>query len=484
MRIPLTSGAYQARSLIAGAQRCVNLYPEVNPQDSQAPVPVTHYQRPGLAQVAQSPTIARVRALYTASNGSLYACVGAAIYAIDSDFAFTLLGSIAFGVNPVSFSDNGQAIVIVDGTSSGYAIKMSDNTFGAISSAYFYGADRCDYIDTYFIFNKPGTTVWYISLSNASFAMLTGGSAFDSLDFAAKTGWSDPLLAVIAVHNEVWLIGSKSTEVWVNDAQADFTFSRLPGAFIEHGAAAKYSVAKHDVVVFFLTRDRDGHGIVGMSNGYRLQRISTHAIEAEIQRYSRIDDAIGWCYQQDGHTFYVLTFPTADVTWVYEMATGQWHQQAYTDQNGVLRRHRANCCTFAYDAILCGDWQNGLIYAQRQSAYTDNGQPISFIRSFPHLIQDGKRVRYDQFIVDMQVGTSPDTTPADPPLVSLRWSDDRGVSYGNAVMAGLGASGEYLTQINYWRLGIARDRVFEVSWSAPVRTALLGAFVEAKPLKS
>ena len=56
MQLALLSGAYQARSVIASAQRCVNLYPQVNeresfmimPQLAGAAAMVTHYPTPGL----------------------------------------------------------------------------------------------------------------------------------------------------------------------------------------------------------------------------------------------------------------------------------------------------------------------------------------------------------------------------------------------------------------------------------------------------
>jgi hypothetical protein len=40
--------------------------------------------------------------------------------------------------------------------------------------------------------------------------------------------------------------------------------------------------------------------------------------------------------------------------------------------------------------------------------------------------------------------------------------------------------GEYLTSVQFQRIGYARDRVFEVSWSSSVRTALNGAFIDLK----
>jgi len=45
----------------------------------------------------------------------------------------------------------------------------------------------------------------------------------------------------------------------------------------------------------------------------------------------------------------------------------------------------------------------------------------------------------------------------------------------------MGTTGEYLTSISWWRLGMARDRVFQLSWSDPIKTALSGAFVDALP---
>ena len=116
-RIPLTSGAYQARSVIAGAQRCVNLYPESNPEDSQAPVPVTHYPTPGLVKVGQFPDASVVRGMYRATNGDVYAVCGSSVYFVASNtagYALNFLGTIANGTKPISMRDNGLSIILVD----------------------------------------------------------------------------------------------------------------------------------------------------------------------------------------------------------------------------------------------------------------------------------------------------------------------------------------------------------------------------------
>jgi hypothetical protein len=248
--------------------------------------------------------------------------------------------------------------------------------------------------------------------------------------------------------------------------------------FIEHGCAAKHSVAKIDLALFWLGKDLQGQGVVFAGRNYQSERISTHAIENAIAGYSRINDAIGFSYLQGGHAFYMLTFPTANATWAFDTATGQWAERGFLMPDGTFARHRANCYSFNAGRNLVGDWQTGAVYMLDQNAYTDNGSPMEFVRSFPHILgSDGNRVMFRQFIADMEVGNGlPDDSAA--PQVRLRWSDDRGRSWGNKVSGSLGMVGEFLTSIQWQRLGYARDRVFELSWSAPVRTALNGAWVD------
>ena len=685
-KVALTGGFYQARSIIAGAQRCVNLIPEAN--ESGSPFPFTTYLAPGL-NVLASPNNTMWRCLYTASTGKLYGVanidgVNAGVYYISNTFSLTQLGTIAAGNNPVSMSDNRLVIILVDGSSSGYYIDLTNNNaFGSIVNAAFYGADRVDYIDTFFVFNQPNTANWYISASELSAQLITGGGVltgtiyggsgysngtfttigltggsgssatadivvsansvigvtidygggpyqvgdvlsassidlgggitgqtvvggvgytagtytnvgliggtgsnaaativvaggivttctitnqgqqysvadiltanagniggtgtgfqcvvskvntggagftytvtsvqsgslgFNPLNIAAKSGGSDTLATLIAIHDEVWLIGQKTSEVWYDAGTPDFSFGKLPGVFIEHGTVAKYSLAKSDLTCFWLGLDPQGHGIVFKGSQYAAQRISTFAIENVIQNYNQgIADAIGFTYQENGHTFYFLTFPSADATWVYDLATELWHERVWSDTNGGEHRHRANCHAFAYAVHVVGDWQTGQLYAWDPNKRTDAGQPIERRRGFPHIVNEGKRLSYDRFIAEMDVGGSvgtmdtPDAVLGAPggsleasgptaqsllavdfsgfqsPAVSLRASFTKGASWGNPVPMPLGASGDYGTSMQRRQLGMGRDCVFELFWTGDVATALNGAYLDVSPAET
>lgn len=472
-RISLNGGSYSARSPVSAAERALNWIPEPLPNGTGEPVQMAHYPAPGLTLLCTLPT-GPVRGIRAATNGAVYVVGGSAVYLLSTAWVAKRIGSINPGTTPVSMSDNGLQLVIVDGTYGGWTVGLADNTVAPIVDATgsFRGADRVSFLDTFFLFNAPGTPQFYTSLSLST--------TFDPLYFANKESYSDLLVTQVAINRQIWLIGDRTTEVWYNTGAADFPFERVGGVFIDHGCVAKYSIGEFDNAVYWLSQDRQGAGVVLKGAGLTASRVSNFAMEDAISRYGVISDAVGWTYQMAGHPFYVLNFPTADKTWVFDVATELWHERAWIDANGAEHRHRGNCAWQANGLVAVGDWQNGNIYALDNRAFTDAGAPIKRLRVWPHLEgSDGERLFYRDFLANVSVGTLAGTMAATEPLIYLSWSDDRGVSFGNPVAAGLGAAGEYRTSVQWNRLGMARSRVFALETSAPMDVALLGAWVDA-----
>lgn len=470
-RFALTIGAYESRSLIAAAQRSVNLYSEKNPDGS--PFPFTYYPTPGLTLLTSvTPTTGSGwRALWAASNGQLYGVCGSSVYAISSSWVATKLGDVQTTSGPISVTDNGNFILIVDGSISGYSITLAGNIFAKVSDPAFLGGNTVDFVDGFFILNNPQTQQFYISLANQL--------KFDATDFATKSGYSDKLIGVGVSRRYLYLFGATTTEIWFDAGDPTFAFERMPGVFMQYGCTAAATIAQMDGEFMWLAQSAQGNAIVCQTSQFAAKKISTFALDNEITSYARLDDATAFTYQISGHFFYVLTFPTANKTWQFDLSTGQWNELAWLDTDGNLNRHRANCHASIYDTAVVGDWQNGNLYSWDLNNYTDNGQPIARIRSFAHSTDDNSdRIRYREFIANMEAGNGDGSNGPVP--VFLRWSDTRGRSWGNAISTTIGREGEYLTSLQFQRLGMARDRVFELSWSAPVKTSLLGAWVQAE----
>jgi hypothetical protein len=499
MRVPLIGGYYEARSLIAASQRCANLYPEANPQGS--PAPFSDYPTPGLTPLGMPPVSGPARGLWNASDGSgLYYVCGSNVYFVSSSYTFTQIGSIGYGTTPVAMQDNGTGgtLFIADGTNTGgWTINLASQVMAPIVSAAWQGATRLDFIDTYLVGNIPNSATFFSSDSNAA--------TFDPLFEANKSGAPDQLASVAVYDRNILLLGTTSGELWFDAGNANFPFQLMSGPFLQVGTSAPYSVARQGSTVFFVGQDQFGGRMIMKVAGYKADKISTHAIDNELMKYSTVADAVGFCYQQGGHQFYMLSFPTANKTWCFDIATGLWHERFYTDSDGNENRHRAQCGAYAYGLNIVGDWETGQLYSLDINNYADNGSPIIRVRDFPHMVEDGARVVYRVIDLDMECGTSADNTtsgapyqqiednngnifglvvgPAlesNAPQVQLSWSDDRGATFGNSLFGSMGATGETLTNIQFRRCGMARDRVFRIRWSEPVKTSLQGAWVTSK----
>ena len=336
-----------------------------------------------------------IRGMWTFGN-YFYVVSGLELYRVSANYNNSLLGAVT-GTGPVSMSDNGtQLFVACNGP--GFIYSSSTGVFGAINDPDFAGAVSVGFIDGYFVFTQPDSQVFWVTTIY--------GTGIDPLDFASAEGSPDGLVSMIVDHREVWLFGTNSVEVWYNAGNTDFPLARIQGAFNEIGCAATYSVAKLDNGIFWLGSDARGNGIVYRSQGYTGVRVSTNAVEFAIQNYAVISDAVAYTYQQEGHSFYVLTFPSADATWVYDASTDLWHERAGWGPNGFMR-HRSNCQVNFNNVVIVGDYENSNIYALDLNEYTDNGEIQKWLRSWraiPPGQNNLKRTAQHSLQLDMEVG--------------------------------------------------------------------------------
>lgn len=476
MKTPILGATYVARSVNVADARMVNLYPEIVPEAGKEPA---YLQRcPGLKNLA---TIGAgpIRGVWAFSNNTTDAFVvsGVELYKIDLNYNATLLGTV-IGSGPVSMADNGtQLFVAANGPS--YIYNNSTGVFAQITDPDFPGAVSVGFLDGYFVFNQPNSQkIWITSLLN--------GTSIDPLDFASAEGSPDGVVGLIVDHREVWVLGTNSVEVWYDAGTQDFPLQRIQGAFNEIGCVSAYTIAKMDNGIFWLGQDARGRGIVYRANGYTGQRISTHAVEWQIQQYGDLSSALAYTYQQDGHSFYVLIFPDANTTWVYDVATQAWHERAGWD-NGEFTRHRSNCQMSFNNKIIVGDYENGNLYEFDLDTYADNGQIQKWLRSWralPTGQNNLKRTAHHSLQIDMESGVGLNSGQGSDPEVMLRWSDDGGHTWSNYYTSGVGKIGEFYRRVFFRRLGMTlklRDRVYELSMTDPVKTAIMGAELIISP---
>jgi len=480
MKSAILGQAYVARSVNAADNRLINLYPEATPEGGKENGFLT--RAPGLRALV-TVGLGPIRGLWS-YNSIGYVVSGTELYSLTTAWVATLIGTIA-GTGPVSMTDNGYMLCIVANpkmyTYNGVALTE-------VTDANFVGAATVDFVDGFFIFNEPDTQrLWSVSTINPATGSAIDPLVFSSLDFSTADGSPDLVIAVKANHRELWVFGTKTVEVWYNAGLSNFPLTRIQGAFNEIGCAAVNSVAKMDNAMFWVGSDDRGKGIVYKAQGYSGQRISTHAIEFAIQGYADISDAVAFTYQQEGHSFYVLNFPSANASWTFDVASGAWHERAYFNA-GEFHRYRPNSQLNFSNEIVVGDFEDGNLYALDLDEYADQGSNIQkWLRSWralPPGQNNLKRTSQHSLQLDCESGVGLNSGQGSDPQVMLRWSDDGGHTWSNEHWAGMGKIGQYYKRVIWRRLGMTdklRDRVYEISGTDPVKIAIMGAELFVTP---
>ncbi len=465
--------SYTLRSVNVDAQRTVNLYPEIDELGTGKEREVASLiSRPGLTKLAMAGT-GPWRGLFWASVGRTFGVSGAGFYEVTTPSAPSLLGTLTTGSGTVGMADNGIDLLLVDGAK-GYHFTFATNTFAQITDPEFPpGANVAQFLDQYLLVNEPGTgRFWFSALSDAT--------SWDGLDFGTAEGNPDNLATLLVDHRELILIGDRSVEVFWNSGDANSPFQRIQGRTIEEGGIAG-TVQKLDNTVFYVSVNDRGNAIVKRLQGEVSQRISNHGVEWAIGQYGDISAATSYTYELRGHGFYCLNFPSADRTWVFDAATGLWHEETYTPTDGnPMQRSRPQCHAFDGTRHLVGDYVNGNLYQMDDSVYTDDGAAITRLRTAPHLSNGGGRVFHHRFQLDMEAGTGLATGQGSDPKVMLRWSSDGGHSWSNERTASMGKQGEYKQRAIWNRLGSDRDRIYEVKSTEPIKQVWISAFLETE----
>ena len=364
------------------------------------------------------------------------------------------------------------------GTNATTTITLTVAAFGQITDPGVVPADRLAFIEGWIIANQSGTRN-FITTGPTPYSQ-----TFPATFFALKDSSTDNLITLEEQNRELWLVGERTSEVWYQSGGQNFAFSRIPGVGPQIGCSAKHSIARVGSALIWLARNEQGENMIVMTEQYSWKRISNHAVEHAISQYPLVSDAIGYGYEDEGHLFYVLIFPTADKTWCFDATATEnlgkmcWHERLSFDPNlGVYHRHRSNYFMNLQNLRLVGDYQTGQIHQMSRQFYTDNGAPLRAQRRAKHVWEKAERTRVFQSSLQIEFtpGVGLQVGQGSNPQVMVRWSNDGGFTWSNEYWLPIGAAGQTRNRARINRMGEARDRVYEINFSDPTPRDVIGA---------
>lgn len=339
------------------------------------------------------------------------------------------------------------------------------------------------FLDGYFLVNRvavPNTSTdpgRQFAISN-----LDNGLQWDPLDFGVKEGHSDYINSILCDHEELWLFGTETTEVWNNVGAPTFPFQRIPGAFIHQGSVATFAPASANLTVCWLGGGADGKTIAYQAQGLQPRRISTYAQETVWNSpLYLVSDAVTYAASHGGHYYWVINFWQQNQTFVYDLTTGMWHERAsWNAVSHVFGRYQPWFHAFLPEwnnGHIVGDPVTGNLYQCSTDFTDDNGATIAYQRAMPHLINEDQWGFHSRFELYCESGTAAAAGPIANAI--LDWSDDRGHTFGPLTRTlSMGANGDFDQRLVARRLGRSRDRIYRVHIESTNKIALVDAYLE------
>ena len=457
--ISLFGGATKQKSLVVTSQRRLNTYYENRPDQDKAKVVI--YGTPGLqAQFTIGSASIPLRGM-AGTETALYVVIYNQFYAVNpvnglilaSGTLNTFSGNVSIAVSPTQ-------VVIVDGNT-GYLFTIATNTFALISPWQATGAQTVTFVSGFFVAEQPGTQNFWVS--NAF-----DGSTWSALAFAAAAADSDTILAVDQLDGNLVIYMTQGMEFWVNQGLFPEPFVPLTSAANQFGLDAINSRVHCDQSIIAMSESTQGITQCAQILGYNVNIISDADVEAIWNSFSVTSDAVALTYQCDKHIFYQVSFPTANRSFLFDCSTRLW-SEAQTGTSVTPVRHWANLSTYTAGYILLSDYATNQCYIMSDSQYTDNGQTIIREVVTRHILSQFNRVRISLLYIDMETGVGLQTGQGSNPMIMLSSSKDNGRTWSAERWVSLGAVGTYLTRVIWRRFGSARDYVFKIRMSDPVK---------------
>lgn len=486
-RVGVVGGAYQAENLSADAQACINMYVEADESQvgKSAASLLDRHGRKLFANLGGNANRAGVEI-----NGLMFSVRDGALFEINKDGTFTNLGAVADDGLPASFAASAIQVMIAAG-GQGYCLTLAGRVLSP-AIATIAGVNQVGYTDGYFLALIANSATIYVSNPLDGTTWQAGNKAIVSV-------FPGNVQGMLVDHREIVLIGNRQS-VGYYDSGNTFPYDVIPSSSMEQGGAAAFGRSRADNSFFWWGQNEHGDRVAWRAQGWTPARISTHAIEAALKKYSTVADAESFTFQDSGHTFWVTCFPTANHTWVYDVATGLWSEWAEWDKvNAVYNAWRARWHVYAFGKHLVGDWKSGNIYeisrpvlVNGQWTFCDDaGVPMRRVRRSPYIDSAQQWMSFVELELEAETGIANANLNGDgtfsagaDPMIALRWSNDRGKTYGPERLISMGRLGEHGKRLITRRLGRCWGtigRIFELVFSEPIPLRIADVHVTAAP---
>lgn len=306
------------------------------------------------------------------------------------------------------------------------------------------------WMDGYFLANEKDSIRFWFSSPDDPFA-------WDILDFASAEGDSDFINALHVAWMEITLFGKNSLETFYNDGSSPF--SRIDGGVLERGCLAPATIFNAGGTWIWL--DSELH-VVSLSG--RNWDIRSKPVDYEIAKVEDASGSYAVYFNYSGQDFYVITFPTVERTFAYNITTDSWSEWGDWDSDTAIFGYwpgaKSHCYSIGWDIHFFGSPTDSIIYKTVPDYYLHGSRNIRSLMRTAHVTHGTTALkRCRKLRINIKRGQG--TVGGSEPLLTLRHNtDNRG--WSNEIQVGLGLVGERQHIVELRSLGVYHSRQWEM----------------------
>ncbi len=388
-------------------------------------------------------------------------------YLIDTNNNFTRAGTLLTQAGDVYMSDNlASQIVIMDKTYNAYVYEYSSTpaTFSIVPLPFL--GIYVTYQDTYFIAPDGNSNQWFLSAPS-------NGKSWPALAQNVGELQSKPckMMATVALARELLVFGQTCMEPWYDAGLQLFPYQRDNYNLIDYGVLNQSTIGTLDNRAAWVgVNEKSNIAIFAMYLDNQPQRISNDGLDFILAQLKNPKDSYGFMFKMEGHSFYMITFVTDNLTYLFDFNTNMFF--TLTDQN--LNHHIARRVVYFNGTNYFISLIDGNVYQMDSSITTYNGYEIPRIRIIKNLrLPSGDRFIMQKLNISMEQGVNqsydnsvynpnnlnPNPTPS---VIDISLSEDGGYQYGHIARKTLLTQAQRRNAVNFYNLGgVGNDNVLK-----------------------
>jgi len=480
------------------------------------------------------------RGTYSSARGNFMTVViGANVYRINyidqDNLEAVPVGILTTNAGDVFISENNNAQICITDQSHLYVYKYAAPNSGSFRRS---GLDFTPFpiLTPGYISFQNGrmiiadleTNLWYLSGINDAEMWNTSSAVKNHAYVGSLQTKPDTMQAVVPLPgggNNIMVFGKTVIEQWQDVGAALFPYQRSSSLNIDYGCLNASSIAALDNYIVWLSANEQGGPTVMVTNGGREEPISTDGIDFKLANITDPTNCTGFLFRQDGHLIYQFTFPTDNISYIYDFTTKLFFTVSDENEN----YHIARNVVFFHNDYYFVSLKGGNIYRMGTQYTTydygsDNVQQIPRIRitepfrlptqrmfiikSFGFTIENGQQNYYQTYTTERHEsdsavkaistesniiictengeaiateGSGFDETftyVLSPSNVDLSVSRDGAASFGNSWRLNMNQTGLRKSRLIWQRLGQANDITLQIRFNGPIRFIAFDGLME------